>query len=112
MAPSREWSGWPHPWFSLKSAYFYQGSCCLLTGDLQKAAGGFSQVLRLPGESVAAPAETARTLHSLATEFARRKQHKEAVEWNQKAVDLTADDATKQQYRSAQRAWTEGKTAN
>ncbi len=96
---------WPDPWFSLRDAYFYQGNCFLLTGDLAKAADDFSQVLKLPGESVAAPAETAMALHALAAEFAKRKQFGEANEWNEKAIGLAPDQAAKEEYRAAGRPW-------
>jgi tetratricopeptide (TPR) repeat protein len=96
---------WPNAWFTAKDAYFYQGNCCLATGDLQKAADDFSQVLKLPGESVAGPADIATTLHALATEFAKRKQFKEANEWNEKAIGLAPDQAVKEQYREAEKAW-------
>ena len=96
---------WPNAWFTAKDAYFYRGNCCLATGDLQKAADDFSQVLKLPGESVAGPADIATTLHALAAEFAKRKQLKEADQWNEKAIELAPDQATKEEYRSAGKAW-------
>ena len=96
---------WPNAWFTAKDALFYQGNCCLATGDLQKAADDFSQVLKLTGESVAGPGETARALHALAAEFAKRKQPKEAAEWNEKAIGLAPEPATKDQYREAEKAW-------
>jgi len=96
---------WPNPWFSLRDAYFYRGNCCLLTGDLAKAAGDFSQVLNLSGESVAGPAETAGALHALAAKFAKRKQFREANEWNEKAIGLAPDQAVKEKYRAAGKPW-------
>jgi tetratricopeptide (TPR) repeat protein/serine/threonine protein kinase len=96
---------WPNAWFTVKDAYFYQGNCCLANGDLQRAAGDFSQFLKLTGDSVAGPAETARTLHALAAEFAKLKQLKEASQWNEKAIGLAPDQAVKEQYREAEKAW-------
>jgi tetratricopeptide (TPR) repeat protein len=96
---------WPNAWFTAKDAYFYQGTYCLVTGDLQRAADDFSQVLKLAGDSVAGPAETARALHALAAEFAKRKQFHEAAQWNEKAIGLAPTQAAKQEYREAEKAW-------
>jgi tetratricopeptide (TPR) repeat protein len=96
---------WPDPWFSLRDAYFYQGNCFLLTGDLAKAAEDFSRALDLTGDFIATPAETAKAMHALAAEFAKRKQLREANECNEKAIGLAPDQAAKEEYRAAGKPW-------
>lgn len=96
---------WPNPWFSLRDACFYQGNCFLLTGDLPSAAADFSRVLSLTGDFIAEPAEAANALHALATGFAKQNQVDEAERWNEKAIELAPDKATKEQYRESQKRW-------
>jgi tetratricopeptide (TPR) repeat protein len=100
---------WPNPWvFSLKNAYYYRGTCYLRTGDLKEAGDDFSRTLALPGDLPAGPGGTAQVLHKLATEFAKQKQFPDAVKWNQQAIALMPDEATKEQFRAAQKGWKEG----
>ena len=98
-------AGWPDPWFTLKNAYYYRASCHLSADGLNEAANDFSQALTLPGDLPAGPARVAKTLHTLAAEFAKRKQLAEAAKWNQKAIELTLDETMKEEFRSAEKAW-------
>jgi tetratricopeptide (TPR) repeat protein len=94
---------WRDPWFDLKYAYYYRGTCYLSTGGIKEAAADFSQAMGLPGDLPAGPAQTAQVLHKLSLEFAKLKQYPEAVKWNKQAIALMPDEATKEQYRSALR---------
>ncbi|MGQ9575818.1 MAG: tetratricopeptide repeat protein [Thermoguttaceae bacterium] len=100
-----KYKGWPECWFSPKGAYYYRGHCYMLDGGLKEAAEDFAQTLGLPGDLPDEPGRIARVLHELATEFAKRKQLDQAHQWNQKAIGLAPDQATKQQYSAAAGQW-------
>jgi len=107
----QKFAQWADAWFSLRNAHFYRGNCYLATGDLPKAADDFSQALKLPGELSADPANMAKAFHKLAAEFAKLKQFPQAAQWNQKAIELTPDEASKEAYRAAEKAWKTEKPA-
>ncbi len=96
---------WPDPWFTLKTAYYYRGNCHLSVGNVRDAANDFAKAMALPGDLPDEPDKTARVFHKLAAEFAKLKQFDEATPWNRQAIALAPDEATKAEYRAAEKEW-------